>query len=106
VTVRQRFLTKVEKNGCWHWLGAKTKAGYGRFKLDGVNCYARVSYMLFKGDVPEDLEVMHLCDRTSCVNPNHLQLGTAKENSAYKYSEKFYGPGKPLRLHWRLPFAA
>jgi len=90
LTVRQRFLLHVEKNGCWRWTGAKTKAGYGRFKLDGVNCYAhRVAYMLWSGDIESDEDVMHLCDTNNCVRPNHLKKGTVQENNAYKYSEKY-----------------
>lgn len=103
-SAKERFLAKVSKNGCWLWEGAKSEAGYGRFKFDGVNCYAhRVSYLLFVGDIGPELEVMHLCDHTACVNPKHLRLGTSQENSNYKYSEKFYGPGKPLRVCRRLP---
>jgi hypothetical protein len=73
--------------GCWLWIGTTHPiGGYGRIKkrIDKnkwVQYEAhRVSYELFKGIIPKYLMVCHKCDTPSCVNPNHLFLGTAKDN--------------------------
>lgn len=89
--LKERFHTKYEKdpNGCWSWLGFKTRAGYGLYsascKEHGIelkNLVAhRVSWMLHHNlDWPGGLEILHQCNNRSCVNPDHLVPGTHKEN--------------------------
>jgi len=66
---------------CWKWLASKTKTGYGRFR-SGKECIPshRFSFELYKGKVPEGLEINHICNNTSCVNPSHLEAITHQEN--------------------------
>lgn len=66
-------------DGCWYWT-AKADV-YGRIQINGKGALThRVSYELYKGPIPEGLCVLHTCDNPLCVNPDHLWLGTYKDN--------------------------
>lgn len=76
-------MEKVRKleNGCWEWQAYKLPRGYGLFSFCGQDALAhRVAYELFVGPLGENKDVMHSCDNPSCVNPDHLSLGSRKDN--------------------------
>lgn len=81
-----RFMqkTKCAPNGCIEWTASKDRQGYGFFYLGKQMHAHRASYILFKGPIPEGKIVMHSCDNPSCVNPDHLNLGSHAQNQAQK----------------------
>lgn len=64
------------------WTGAISEDGYGKFKFQWETWRAhRLAFSFWKGDITDDLLVMHSCDTPLCCNPHHLSLGTPKENT-------------------------
>jgi len=68
-------------NGCWIWLKAKTREGYGQTTDKSKNISAhRLSYLVFKGEFEPKLHIDHICHNRVCVNPEHLRTATRSEN--------------------------
>ena len=67
--------------GCWNWTGGTTWVGYGQFAFDGYVAPAhRHAYLEFKGPIGPNLVVRHKCDNKLCCNPDHLEIGSQRDN--------------------------
>ena len=82
-TPEQRFFEMVEADGpCWRWTRATAGGGYGVFRVGGRNTPAhRWSYEHLIAEVPEGLDLDHLCRNRWCVNPWHLEPVTRAVNA-------------------------
>lgn len=89
-------------DSCWKWHLKKNWSGYGRIKTDGKNTPAhRAVYEVLVGPVPDGLQLDHLChtndkscnggincEHRLCVNPDHLEPVTAKENQSRSHNAR------------------
>lgn len=100
--VKQRFLEKVQKtDSCWIWKAQIMPEGYGNFWINGRNCGAhRASWKIFIGEIPKGMFVCHHCDVKSCVNPEHLFLGTCKDNVLDMVGKGLRAVQNPLLQHY------
>jgi len=89
--------------GCWLWTSGRNSRGYavsGR-RFNGSQRASRITFAAFKGDFNDSLYVLHRCDTKLCVNPDHLFLGTQKDN-AQDCSTKHRNTKTKLAAHKRM----
>lgn len=72
----------VVREGCWDWSGGRIGRGYGALQGEDrrVKTAHRVSWEIHRGPIPDGMNVLHRCDNPPCSNPDHLFLGSQREN--------------------------
>lgn len=84
IDVKQRLLKNRDidpTTGCWLWTKSCGKKGYGQiWIIDKFVRVSRASFEIFKGPIPDGLNVLHSCDTPRCFNPDHLEAGTQSKN--------------------------
>lgn len=71
-------------DGCWRWTGKiNERTGYSNVTWGGVNTGHRIAWTLFVGPIPAGMRLDHTCRIRDCVNPDHLRMATAKQNSRW-----------------------
>ncbi len=95
-----KILNRHKKiNGCWEWQGKLNIDGYGSFveskngKKTEIRSH-RKSYEIFIGEIPEGMQVCHKCNNPCCCNPEHLWIGTPKENTQDCIKKRRFFNGK------------
>ena len=102
----------IPETGCWIWLASKAQSGkvkaYGHFNYKGKSVRAhRAAWLIYKGEIPEGMQILHTCDIGICVNPDHLRLGTHAENMREMVERGRHNNGSAARKgygHWNSLF--
>jgi hypothetical protein len=85
MTLKERLEAKsmpIPESGCILWIGAWKPYKYGELNYKRKICDAhRLAWKAYVGEIPEGMCVLHKCDVPPCINPNHLYLGTQKDNA-------------------------
>lgn len=101
--ITERFWSRVEtSDGCWLWTGGIGGGGYGAFYFHGRQQQAhRVAWELTNGPIPDGMIICHHCDNRRCVRPDHLFLGTHRDNTDDMVAKgrQRQGANHPMHLH-------
>jgi len=92
-----KSLVVVTESGCWEKQGFRYDLGYGSMCIRNRQYRSHVAaYLLWKGEVPKGMCVMHTCDNPPCCNPDHLKLGTKGDNNRDMFAKRrnVYNPAR------------
>lgn len=96
---KAKIIFPINPDDCWEWFGGRGESGHGRVYYQGKIIQAHhLSWILYKGPIPIGLWVLHKCDNPPCVNPDHLWLGTHRDNmDDAKAKKRMHNPGRSHR---------
>lgn len=103
-SIIDRFWARVDTSGgCWLWTGSRYENGYGKVRIEKRDRHAhRAAWELEYGEIDPGLFVCHKCDVRLCVRPDHLFLGTHKDNMADMKAKKRAASSDRIgELNWR-----
>ena len=96
--LKMRGWDVMTPTGCWEIRGSKHRQGYGLLKVKGSTKFAhRIAYEAWVGPIPEGLVVRHKCDNPPCINPDHLEVGTQKDNAVDRETRGRRNPARGSR---------
>lgn len=82
MNLEDKYITEPN-SGCWLWCGCRDRHGYGKVGVNRSPKLAhRVSWQVHRGPIPKGICVLHKCDTPACINPDHLYLGTQRDNAS------------------------
>lgn len=95
----EKYVLPEPNSGCWLWTGSYFHGGYGRFsETHKTSVLAhRFSFKTYRGTIPTGMFVCHRCDNPACVNPDHLFLGSPKDNNRDMVSKGRQAKGEKIR---------
>lgn len=88
----KRLLSHIQKSadGCWLWTGAVKSSGYGHSWFNGRKMAAhRLAWTIWRGPIPDGMEIDHLCHVRHCVNPDHLRLASRLVNARSRLRDRY-----------------
>lgn len=86
----ERLCIPEPNSGCWLWMGAVNFYNYGKIswkERGGTFAAHRASWIAYRGEIPNEMCVCHTCDNPYCINPDHLWLGSVKDNARDKMAK-------------------
>ncbi|SRR6266403_41812 len=100
--IKNILLNNIEidkKTNCWNYLKNNDEWGRGRIWFRNTTVISsRVSYIIFKNEIPKGIFVCHTCDNYKCVNPDHLFLGTCQDNINDRQYKKRGASGEKIGI--------
>lgn len=95
-----KYVSPEPNSGCWLWDGPLNGYGYGRFSFEKKDYMAhRLSYELHRTQIPEGMQIDHLCRVRCCVNPDHLEIVSPGENTVRGWQAANYERPEARRSH-------
>lgn len=96
---KEKLLAKrnITGNGCWEWLGYRDTSGYGWIGINyRIESTHRIAYKIWAGEIPKGLYVLHKCDNPPCFNPEHLFLGSNRDNRVDAVKKNRHAKGEKI----------